>query len=79
MCLRPRNAGAFRPCGKEEEEPIGTRILEIPVDPDATETYRNPRSGWIAYVPVGSIKRGEDRCMSGGARRSLAPRAMAKA
>ena len=56
-----RNAGGFYvPVEGKETEPIGQRILEMPVDPDATETYRNPRSGWIAYVPMGSVKKGED-------------------
>ena len=39
-------------------EPIGRRILEIPEDPLLTE-LRDPHSGFIAYVPPGSIARGE--------------------
>src|SRR5438105_203943 len=39
-------------------EPIGHRILEIPEDPFRTE-IRDPHSGFIAYVPPGSIARGE--------------------
>jgi len=39
-------------------EPIGQRILEIPEDPMRTE-LRDPHSGFIAYVPPGSIKKGE--------------------
>ncbi len=39
-------------------EPIGHRILEIPADPYRTE-IRDPHSGFIAYVPPGSIARGE--------------------
>ena len=39
-------------------EPIGHRILEIPADPFRTE-IRDPHSGYIAYVPPGSIARGE--------------------
>ena len=39
-------------------EPIGRRILEIPEDPYRTE-IRDPHSGFIAYVPPGSIARGE--------------------
>jgi cytochrome c553 len=39
-------------------EPIGHRILEIPEDPYRTE-IRDPHSGFIAYVPPGSIARGE--------------------
>jgi cytochrome c553 len=39
-------------------EPIGRRIIQIPVDPMQV-TIRNPHSGFIAYVPPGSIKKGE--------------------
>jgi cytochrome c553 len=39
-------------------EPIGRRILEIPADPFRTE-IRDPHSGFIAYVPPGSIAKGE--------------------
>ena len=39
-------------------EPIGRRILEIPADPFRT-AIRDPRSGFIAYVPPGSIAGGE--------------------
>ncbi|HXI28319.1 MAG TPA: c-type cytochrome [Vicinamibacterales bacterium] len=39
-------------------EPIGHRILEIPADPFRTE-IRDPHSGFIAYVPPGSVARGE--------------------
>jgi cytochrome c553 len=47
------------------EEPIGLRIIETPED--AAETrLRNPKSGFIAYVPVGSVKRGETLANTGG-------------
>jgi cytochrome c553 len=46
------------------EEPIGSRIIETPED--ATETrLRNPQSGFIAYAPIGSIKRGEALAVTG--------------
>ena len=41
------------------KEAIGQRIIEVPEDAEATETLRNPRSGFIAYVPTGSVKKGE--------------------
>ena len=46
----------FRPEGGTE--PIGHRILEIPADPFATE-IRDPHAGFIAWVPPGSIAKGE--------------------
>lgn len=42
-----------------EKEPLGKRILETPVNAEATEVLRDPHSGFIAYVPPGSLKRGE--------------------
>jgi cytochrome c553 len=45
-------------------EPIGRRILEIPVDPLGTE-IRDPHAGFIAWVPPGSIARGEALVESG--------------
>jgi cytochrome c553 len=47
-------------------EPIGHRILEIPADPFRTE-IRDPHSGFIAYVPPGSIARGEELVKGGAA------------
>jgi cytochrome c553 len=40
-------------------EPLGERIIETPVNADETEILRNPRSGFIAYVPPGSLKKGQ--------------------
>lgn len=42
-----------------EKEPIGTRVIETPENPERTEILRDPRSGFIAYAPVGSVKKGE--------------------
>ena len=50
-------------------EPIGRRILAIPEDPYRTE-IRDPRSGFIAYVPPGSIARGE-ALVKGGAGKTV--------
>jgi cytochrome c553 len=41
------------------KEPIAQRIIEVPEKTEDTEVLRNPRSGFIAYVPTGSIKKGE--------------------
>ena len=45
--------------GKEPTEPLAGRIVETPEDAYQANTVRNPRSGWIAYVPIGSLARGE--------------------
>jgi cytochrome c553 len=47
-------------------EPIGRRIVESPIDTEGTETLRNPRSGFIAYVPVGAVAAGEGLARTGG-------------
>ena len=53
--------------GKEAgTEPLGNRIIESPIDAHRTEFLRDPRSGFIAYVPVGSIKKGEKLVRTGG-------------
>lgn len=39
-------------------EPIGHRIIQIPEDPVRTN-LRDPHSGFIAYVPPGSLRTGE--------------------
>lgn len=46
-------------------EPIGQRIIEVAEDVPRT-TLRDPRSGFIAYVPVGSIKTGQALVTTGG-------------
>ena len=48
-------------------EPIGNRIIEIPEDEDIV-LNRDPRSGFVAYVPKGSIAKGEALVMNGGGR-----------
>ncbi len=55
--------------GDGKEEPIGTRIIETPEDAAQTR-LRNPRSGFIAYVPVGSVRRGEELAKTGGSGRT---------
>ena len=47
-------------------EPIGQRIVETPVDAAQFE-HRDTRSQFIAYVPKGSIAKGETLAMTGGA------------
>ena len=46
-------------------EPIGERIIETPEKAHDSEFLRNPRSGFIAYVPPGSLKKGEALVVNG--------------
>ncbi len=58
----------YLPIEKEKTEPIRGRIIEVPENVEQAETYRNPRSGFLAYVPVGSIEQGQDLVTTGGMR-----------
>ena len=48
-----------------DKEPIGLRIVEVPVDAEQFE-LRDARSPFIVYVPTGSIATGEALAKSGG-------------
>jgi cytochrome c553 len=50
-------------------EPIGHRIIEMPEDLERTE-LRDATSGFVAYVPAGSISKGEALITTGGAGRT---------
>ena len=56
----------FLPIEQERTEPIDGRVIEVPENVEQAETYRNPRSGFVAYVPVGSISKGKDLVATGG-------------
>lgn len=57
----------FVPIESARTEPIAGRIMEMPEDADATELLRHPRSGFVAYVPPGSLSRGALLVNTGGA------------
>ncbi|MBI4887027.1 MAG: cytochrome C-binding protein, partial [Acidobacteria bacterium] len=48
-------------------EPIAGRIIELPEDAEHAE-LRDPHSPFMAYVPVGSIRKGEALVTTGGGR-----------
>ncbi|MGH8632437.1 MAG: c-type cytochrome [Burkholderiales bacterium] len=48
-------------------EPIGNRIITVPQD-QARARLRDPDSGFVAYVPAGSVARGRDLAANGGSR-----------
>ena len=65
-------AGAMRFAAKEGgTEAIGNRIIEIPADEERTEA-RDPRAQHIAYVPTGSIKKGEMIVTTGASGKTVA-------
>ena len=51
--------GLFLKLEGKETEPLGARIIEVPDNTEATEMLRDPHSGFTAYAPIGSLKKGE--------------------
>jgi cytochrome c553 len=58
----------YLPLERAKTTRIAGRIIEMPEDVEQAETYRNPRSGFVAYVPIGSIEKGRDLVATGGSR-----------
>jgi cytochrome c553 len=52
-------------------EPLGNRIVELPQDL-ARATSRDPHSGFIAYVPTGSVAKGAALVKTGGNNKTIA-------
>jgi cytochrome c553 len=52
-------------------ELLGNRIIELPQDPARAES-RDPHSGFVAYVPVGSIAKGKELVTTGGSGKTIA-------
>jgi cytochrome c553 len=64
--VRATTNGLFLPVADAPPDPLGQRIIEMPEQPEATELSRDPRSGFVAYVPAGSIAKGEALVTMGG-------------
>jgi cytochrome c553 len=63
--------GAMRlPVEHGGTEPLGNRIIELPQDGESAES-RDPRSGFVAHVPPGSIKKGEEIVTTGADGKAL--------
>jgi cytochrome c553 len=64
-------SGAMRfPLENGGTEPIGKRIIELPQNDESAES-RDPRTGFVAYVPTGSIKKGESIVADGGGGKTI--------
>jgi cytochrome c553 len=59
------NGGMLNVVENGGKEPIGERVIEVPEDLELTE-LRDSMSGFVAYVPTGSLARGKDLVMTGG-------------
>jgi cytochrome c553 len=56
----------FITVGVEPELPLNGIIIETPENERESNYLRSPRSGWNAYVPVGSLAAGEELVTTGG-------------
>ena len=52
-------------------EPIGNRIITLPEDQDRAR-LRDPKSGFVSYVPPGSIAKGKALAETGGGGKTIA-------
>jgi cytochrome c553 len=64
--------GMFLRLDGSETEPLGSRIIEAPENTERTEVLRDPRSGFVAYAPMGSIRKGQALVTTGGNGRTIA-------
>jgi len=62
---KTRVAGSMHVPTNDGSEPLGQRIIEMPEDLARTE-LRDAASGFVAYVPSGSIAKGEALVKTGG-------------
>lgn len=53
-------------------EPLGQRIIETPEHAEHFEVLRDPRDGFVAYVPAGAVKKGEALVRTGGNGKTVA-------
>ncbi|HEY6361840.1 MAG TPA: c-type cytochrome [Vicinamibacterales bacterium] len=57
--VRSTMNGLFLAIPNAAPVPLGQRIIVVAEHPERTDTMRDPRAGFVAYVPVGSVARGE--------------------
>jgi cytochrome c553 len=62
----PNANNLFLPAPGSDKVPLGNRLIEMPNDPDDAQNVRNPHSPFTAYVPPGTLKKGEMLATTGG-------------
>jgi cytochrome c553 len=67
--IGPGNKRLIHPEGGTE--PLGNRIIEVPEDEEVV-VYRDPTSGFVAYVPKGSIAKGKELAITGNGGKTIA-------
>jgi len=63
--VRSTTNGLFMPVAGAAPIALGQRIIEMPENPEHTDVMRDPRSGFVAYVPIGSVAKGEALATTG--------------
>lgn len=63
--------GLFLRLEGKETEPLGNRIIEVPENTEASTDLRDDHSPFIAYAPIGSIKKGEALVTTGGGGKTI--------
>jgi cytochrome c553 len=66
--IGPGNKRLLHPDGGTE--PLGNRIIEVPEDEEVV-VYRDPSSGFVAYVPKGSIAKGKELATTGNGGKTI--------
>ena len=66
--VRATENGLFLPADGGSMEPLGQRIIEMPEHPERTSVMRDPRAGFVAFVPRGSLAKGEALVTTGAGR-----------
>ena len=64
--VRSSRNGLMLPLEDRPWVALGMRIIEVPEHPERTEIQRDPRGGFVAYVPRGSLAAGEELVVTGG-------------
>ena len=67
--IGPGNKRLIHPDGGTE--PLGNRIIEVPEDEEVV-VYRDPSSGFVAYVPKASIAKGKELALAGNGGKTIA-------
>ena len=67
--IGPGNKRLIHPDGGTE--PLGNRIIEVPEDEEVV-VYRDPSSGFVAYVPKASIAKGKELALTGNGGKTIA-------
>ena len=69
--LRRTQNGLFLAVPGAAPIPLNGRIIEMAADAERMDTMRDPRTGFITYVPVGSVAKGEELAKTGGGGKTM--------